>query len=75
MSEHDRPLTSRPRSWTSNHGRKWHLAAPTGDVAEDHLVFLDETGSTTNLQLRIGLVRPASHRAARASSDHAPCGR
>ena len=30
----------------------WHAAAPTWDVA--HLVFLDETGITTNLLRRYG---------------------
>ena len=43
-------------------------AAPTWDVA--HLVFLDETGSTTNLFRRYG----RAPRGARIH-DHAPCGR
>ena len=42
--------------------------APTWDVA--HLVFLDETGSTTNLLRRYG----RAPRGARVH-DHAPCGR
>ena len=43
-------------------------AAPTWDVA--HLVFLDETGITTNLLRRYG----RAPRGARVH-DHAPCGR
>ena len=46
----------------------WHAAAPTWDVA--HLVFLDETGITTNLLRRYG----RAPRGARVH-DHAPCGR
>ena len=45
-----------------------HRAAPTWDVA--HLVFLDETGITTNLLRRYG----RAPRGARVH-DHAPCGR
>ena len=42
-SEHERPDVAAARV-------AWHAAAPTWDVA--HLVFLDETGSTTNLLRR-----------------------
>lgn len=60
-SEHDRPDIARARL-------DWHAAAPWWDPA--HLVFLDETGVTTNLLRRYG-------RAARGARvhDHAPCGR
>ena len=44
-SEHDRPDVAAARV-------AWHAAAPTWDVA--HLVFLDETGSTTTLLRRYG---------------------
>ena len=60
-SEHDRPDVAAARV-------AWHAAAPTWDVA--HLVFLDETGITTNLLRRYG----RAPRGARVH-DHAPCGR
>ena len=58
-SEHDRPDVAAARV-------AWHAAAPTWDVA--HLVWLDETGITTNLLRRYG-------RAPRGARVHAPCGR
>ena len=60
-AEHDRPDVAAARV-------AWHAAAPTWDVA--HLVFLDETGITTNLLRRYG----RAPRGARVH-DHAPCGR
>ena len=60
-SEHDRPDIAAART-------AWQRAAPTWDPA--HLVFLDETGVTTNLLRRYG-------RAARGARvyDDAPVGR
>jgi transposase len=57
-SEHDRPDVAQART-------AWHAAAPSWDPA--HLVFLDETGVTTNLLRRYG-------RAARRARvhDHTP---
>ena len=55
-------LTSRPR------GSRGRVSEPTWDVAP--LVFLDETGITTNLLRRYG----RAPRGARVH-DHAPCGR
>jgi transposase len=57
-AEHDRPDVARART-------AWHAAAPSWDPA--HLVFLDETGVTTNLLRRYG-------RAARGARvhDHTP---
>lgn len=46
----------------------WHAAAPTWDPT--HLVFLDETGITTNLLRRYGRA-PRGQRV----HDHAPCAR
>ena len=60
-SEHDRPDIAIART-------DWHAAAPTWDPA--CLVFLDETGVTTNLLRRYG----RAVRGARVH-DHAPCGR
>ena len=60
-SEHNRPDIAAARV-------AWPAAAPTWDVA--HLVFLDETGITTNLLRRYG----RAPRGARVHA-HAPCGR
>ncbi len=60
-AEHDRPDIARARL-------AWHASAPTWDPA--CLVFLDETGVTTNLLRRYG----RAVRGARVH-DHAPCGR
>ncbi len=60
-AEHDRPDVATARV-------AWHAAAPTWDVA--HLVFLDETGITTNLLRRYG----RAPRGARVH-DHVPGGR
>ena len=60
-SEHDRPDVARART-------DWRVAAPNWDPA--HLVFLDETGVTTNLLRRDG----RAVRGARVH-DHTPGGR
>lgn len=60
-SEHDRPDIALART-------EWHAEAP--GWAPAHLVFLDETGVTTNLLRRYG----RAVRGARVH-DHAPCGR
>ncbi len=60
-SEHERPDIVRART-------AWHQHAPTWNL--DQLVFLDETGVTTNLLRRYGRALPGAR-----VYDHTPCAR